>query len=245
MEGPPVRLVAEELSKFVGMRVVSVSGNARTEKASVRGKEVVSVFNRGKNLFIAFPDRSVRVHFLMYGSYRINEEKVGRSPSLSLVFEEGVLNFYGCSVQVLPNSQVKALYDEEIDITSEKWNAGKVLRLSSQMKGEFVCDILLDQGVFAGVGNIIKNEGLFAAKLHPLSIVEKMPEEKMKEVISTTREFSDVFYQVLKRGESLSLYLKIYGKRKCYECGGRVVKRVTGKRRRISFFCPSCQKLHS
>lgn len=65
------------------------------------------------------------------------------------------------------------------------------------------CDVLLDQKVFAGIGNIIKNETLFMAKLHPLSRVENILEEKLKEVISNERAFSARFYDVRKRDDKL------------------------------------------
>jgi endonuclease-8 len=181
----------------------------------------------------------------MYGSYRINEEKEGAKPRLSLVFKSGVVNFYYCSVRIIGNEEVDELYDEELDITSEKWNIDKVLRLASKMKGELICDVLLDQDVFAGVGNIIKNEALFMARIHPLSIVEKIPEEKLKEVTLKAREFSMLFYEVRKRGKRLNPYYKIYRKKLCSPCNEKVVMKRTGKRERISYFCPSCQYLYT
>jgi len=245
LEGPPVRIVAEELAVFKGKIVKLASGNARIKKEAVEGKKIEDVFSRGKNLFINFLDLSFKIHFLMFGSYRINEEKKGAKPRLSLVFQRGMLNFYNCSVKILNNDDVDQLYDEEIDITSENWNFDKVLKLSMEMKDEVICDVLLDQSVFAGVGNIIKNEALFMAKLHPSSVVGKIPEEKLREVSVKTRQFSMLFYRVRKIGRVLNPYLRIYRKRKCYQCKGKVESKRTGKRKRISFFCPSCQVLYA
>ncbi len=244
VEGPLVRIIAEELVVFKGKIVKLASGDARIEKEGVEGKKIENVFSRGKNLFIKFFDVSFKIHFLMFGSYRINEEKKGAKPRLSLVFRRGMLNFYNCSVKILNNADVIKLYDEEIDITSEKWNFDKVLKLSTEMKDELICDLLLDQDVFAGVGNIIKNEALFMAKLHPLSVVGKIPEEKLREAIVKTRQFSLLFYQVRKKGRVLNPHLRIYRKRKCDQCKEKVESKRTGKRRRISFFCPSCQVLY-
>jgi endonuclease-8 len=245
VEGPPVRIVAEELAVFKGKIVKLASGNARIEKEAVEGQKIEDVFSRGKNLFIRFLDLSFRIHFLMFGSYRINEEKKGAKPRLSLVFQRGMLNFYNCSVKILNNDYLGQLYDEEIDITSENWNFDKVLKLSMEMKDELICDVLLDQSVFAGVGNIIKNEALFMANLHPLSVVGKIPEEKLREAIVKTRQFSMLFYRVRKKGRVLNPHLRIYRKRKCDKCKGKVENKRTGKRRRISFFCPSCQVLYA
>lgn len=244
VEGPSVRIVAEELAVFKGKTVQSVSGNAKIEKEVVEGKKIDDIFSRGKNLFIKFLDLSFKIHFLMFGSHRINEEKKEAMPRLSLIFGKGMLNFYNCSVKILSNDGVDRLYDEEIDITSDKWNPDKVLKLTMEMKDEVICDVLLDQNIFAGVGNIIKNEALFNAKLHPLSVVAKIPVEKLKEVISKTREFALLFYKVKKEGLRLNLYFKIYRKRECDPCKERVESKRTGKKRRISFFCPSCQVLY-
>jgi endonuclease-8 len=148
-------------------------------------------------------------------------------------------------VKILNNDYLDQLYDEEIDITSENWNFDKVLKLSMEMKDELICDVLLDQSVFAGVGNIIKNEALFMANLHPLSVVGKIPEEKLREAIVKTRQFSMLFYRVRKKGRVLNPHLRIYRKRKCDKCKGKVENKRTGKRRRISFFCPSCQVLYA
>ena len=46
------------------------------------------------------------------------------------------------------------------------------------------CDVLIDQHIFAGVGNIIKNEALFRAAVRPLSVVSKIPEAGIDRVRS-------------------------------------------------------------
>jgi hypothetical protein len=48
------------------------------------------------------------------------------------------------------------------------------------MPDALVCDALLDQNVFAGVGNIIKNEVLFRIRVHPLSKLGALPAHKLR-----------------------------------------------------------------
>lgn len=63
---------------------------------------------------------------------------------------------------------------EDLDICSPKFS---LLRAESEIrkqKGRMLCDILLDQAVLPGVGNIIKNEALFDSGLHPaVKVCEK------------------------------------------------------------------------
>ena len=213
MEGPSVRAVADKLADFKRKKVISATGNARIEKKNIEGKKIRDIFSIGKNLFIKFSDFSLKIHFLMFGNYRINEAREDAEPRLSLNFEDEMLNFYNLAVKIISNHEVETLYDEEIDITSESWNADKVFRLTSEMKEELICDILLDQNIFAGVGNIIKNEALYRAKTHPLSMVGKIPEEKLKEIISKTREYSLQFYEAKKKGQKINTINKVYKKK--------------------------------
>lgn len=243
MEGPLLRIVTENLVELKGKKVVSASGNAIIKMEVVEGKEIEDVFCRGKNLFIKFLDFSIKLHFLMAGSYTLNEEKKGANPRISLVFEDGMFNFYGGIVKIISNNDVEELYNEEVDITSDDWNPEKVLNLASKKK--VICDVLLDQNIFAGVGNIIKNEALFMAKIHPLSIVGNIPEQKLKELVLKTREFSMLFYEAIKKGKKFGSYFNIYGKEQCSNNKDKVIRQTTGKRKRISFFCPSYQILYT
>jgi len=243
LEGPPLRVIAEELSQLTDEYVTEVSGNSKMQKEQLIGQKVLQVFSWGKNLFLQFPQFSLKVHFLMFGSYRFNEER-NMVPRLSLVFSKDTLNLYNCSVKILSNSDVKNLYDKELDIMSENWNLAKVTGLVSSLSQDFICDVLLNQSVFAGVGNIIKNEALFKSEVHPLSVVERIPKKKLAGIASEARNFSLEFYQAVKKGDNIRSRLTIYGKKICPICGGRVVFRKTGKTKRISYFCPSHQKLY-
>jgi endonuclease-8 len=245
MEGPSVWAVAEKLDGFTGKTVTAVSGNAKIEKDGLVGATIEDIYPRGKNLFIQFPDAALKIHFLMYGSYRINEAREGMEPRLALVFDDEQLNFYNCSVRIVPTDQIDKQFDEELDIVSCNWNAQKVIERAAELKDAYICDVLLNQEVFAGVGNIIKNEALFMAKLHPLSVVGCIPHEKLIDVTFKARAFSQLFHTVRRNEEKLQPFLTLYRKKYCPLCHGTVVLKRTGESARISFFCPSCQVLYT
>lgn len=241
MEGPPLKIIAEELSFVVGSTVISASGNAKIEKTALEGKCIKKVCSIGKNLLFQFQESTLRVHFVMFGSYTVNNPKNNIKPSLSLKTQSAIIEFYRCSVKLIRNEEADTLFDEEVDIISEKWKAKKVLQLTLKQPDELICDALLDQSIFAGVGNIIKNEALFSARVHPLSKIGKIPKEKIIEIINETRNFSKLFYETRKKGRQLKSYLQIYQKQKCPGSGEKVIRMVTGKRKRISHFCPDLQ----
>jgi endonuclease VIII len=102
----------------------------------------------------------------------------------------------------------------------------------------------LDQEIFAGVGNIIKNEVLFRISVHPETQVGALPPRKLTELINEAREYSFDFYR-WKKAFELKKHWLIYTKRTCPRCKIPVLKRHTGKNPRRSFFCENCQTLYA
>lgn len=51
---------------------------------------------------------------------------------------------------------------ESLDVCSPKFSFSRSVAAVRRRGGRMLCDVLLDQAVMPGVGNIIKNEALFA-----------------------------------------------------------------------------------
>jgi endonuclease-8 len=100
MEGPSLVILKEEAQQFKGKKILEVSGNSKTGYQKLQNKEVIDIKSWGKHFIISFDDFYVRIHFLMFGTYRVNERKES-TPRLSLTFENGELNFYTCSVKII------------------------------------------------------------------------------------------------------------------------------------------------
>lgn len=239
MEGPSLVILKEEIISFNGKKIIDVSGNTKIEKERFKNKTVREFKSWGKHFLICFDDFFVRIHFLMFGSYRVNEEKEGRSPRLSLVFKNGELNLYTCSVKIVEEDP-DDIYDWEVDVMSDKWNAKKALASLKKMKDIMVCDALLDQTIFAGVGNIIKNEVLFRIKVHPETLVGDLKPKQLKSLAEEARNYSFDFYE-WKKIYQLRKHWLIYKKKKCPRCEIPVTTKHTGKGKRYSFFCENCQ----
>ncbi len=241
MEGPSLIILKEEIKDFIGKEILEVSGNTKIEKERFKNKLVKDFKSWGKHFLICFDDFFVKIHFLMFGSYRLNETKEDRIPRLSLTFENGFINFYTCSVQII-EEEPDTVYDREVDVMSDSWNEKKALESLQKNKAMMVCDALLDQNIFAGVGNIIKNEVLFRIKVHPESLVEKLKPAQLKKLVKEARNYSFDFYE-WKKIYQLRKHWLIYKKRKCTRCEIPVTTRHTGQGKRYSYFCENCQPL--
>src|ERR1700760_521276 len=98
-EGPSIVILRELAEKFDGRVVRNAEGNAKIDMSRLNGQKIISIRSFGKQFLIGFPKCSVRVHLLMFGSYRI-DERADKPPRLRLTFAKGELNFYSCSVRL-------------------------------------------------------------------------------------------------------------------------------------------------
>ncbi len=241
-EGPSIVILKEELESFKNRKVLKVTGNAKIDLPRITNLKIIDFKSWGKHFLICFDGFYLRIHMLMFGTYRVNERKE-MAPRMSLVFNKGEVNFYTCSIKLM-EGDVNEVYDWEKDIMSPEWNASKAEAALKKLKKRImVCDVLLDQEIFAGVGNIIKNEVLFRTNIHPESYVGSLPKKKLKELVKDARDYSLLFYK-WKKIFQLKKHWQIYRKNICPVCKTSFKRTYVGKTNRLSFFCNSCQVLY-
>ncbi|HTB33145.1 MAG TPA: DNA-formamidopyrimidine glycosylase family protein [Bacteroidia bacterium] len=240
-EGPSIVLLKEEAAKFAGKKVISVSGNSKIEQNRLLNKKISSFKSWGKHFLICFKSFTVRVHFLMWGTYRIDEKKE-QPVRLSITFNNGEINLYSCSIKIL-EGDVNTYYDWSSDVMNDVWDAKKARAKLKSIPDKLVCDALLEQDVFSGVGNIIKNEVLYRVRVHPESLVGKIPALKIKKMIEEARNYSFEFLE-WKRNFELKSHWLVNTKKICVRCNLPIIKKYTGIKNRRSFFCESCQTLY-
>lgn len=240
-EGPSILILKENITPFIGKKIIKASGYAKIDYDCLFNKKIINIKTWGKHLFICLKDVCIEIHLRMFGSYTINERKPKINAKLHLQFTNDELNFYVIDVKLIPN--LKA-FDWEADIMSEEWNAGKAMKKLKEIPETFICDALLDQQIFSGVGNIIKNEVLWRVKLHPLTPVKKITAVKLKKLMEEVVNYSFEFLQYRKEG-TLSKHWNAYEQKICSRCNNDLIKKNVGKRKRGSYFCENCQKLSS
>jgi len=237
-EGPSIVILKEQTSAFAGKKILRVEGNTSIAKDRLVNQRIVALRSWGKHFLIEMPKFSLRVHFLLFGTWRIDERKPA-PPRLGLGFAKGELNFYSCSVQFieLPLDEV---YDWRADVLSDDWDPALARKRLRAQPETLACDALLDQNVFAGVGNIIKNEVLFRIRVHPLSTIGALPAAKLRDLVREARQYSFDFLE-WKKAFVLKKHWLAHTKRICPRCDIPFTKAHLGKTNRRSFYCESCQ----
>jgi formamidopyrimidine-DNA glycosylase len=128
-------------------------------------------------------------------------------------------------------------------------------RSSSPKKGK-IKQILMNQKIIAGIGNIYSDEILWKAKVHPLQDISKLTDKELQKIYQAIKE---VLTKAIKLGgTNISDYRRITGEcgyfqkerkvyqrenEKCFRCGS-IIKRIKLSNR-SAYFCPICQNNNS
>ncbi|XP_044081002.1 endonuclease 8-like 2 [Neovison vison] len=192
-------------------------------------------------------ERWLQVGFGMFGSIWVNEfsraKKANKRgdwrdpiPRLVLYFGGGgFLAFYNCQMSWSSSPVVRPASD----ILSEKFDRRQALEALSQEQP--VCYTLLDQRYFSGLGNIIKNEALYRAGIHPLSLGSLLSHQHLEALVDHVVEFSADWLQG--KFEGRQQHPQIYQKEQC-PGGHRVMREAFGPPggfQRLTWWCPQCQ----
>jgi endonuclease-8 len=131
-------------------------------------------------------------------------------------------------------------YDWKADVLSDDWDAKNARKKLKAIPKTIVCDALLDQQIFSGVGNIIKNEVLYRIKVHPENRIGDLPSLKLSALINEARNYSFDFLE-WKKEFTLKKHWLAHTKRTCLRCNLPIIKKYCGKTKRRTFFCSGCQ----
>ena len=240
-EGPSILILKEIITPLCKKKkIIKASGNAKIDMSQLTGKKVVDIRCWGKQLLIYTEEVIIRVHLLMFGSYSVDDNyRPARSLRLALEFSEHTIYFYTCSVRLLSKDADK-IYDWEADVLSNEWNPAKARKKLKLIPEAKVCDALLDQQIFSGVGNIIKNEVLYRIKLHPENFIKNVPSQKLSVLIKEARNYSFDFLK-WKKEFTLKKHWLAHTKKTCLRCNLPIIKKYCGQTKRRTFFCIGCQ----
>ncbi|NXX09994.1 NEIL2 Endonuclease, partial [Larus smithsonianus] len=158
------------------------------------------------------------------------------SPRLVLHFESGgFLAFYNCRMHWCSSPRA----DPASDILSVEFHRGRALE--ALRSPDPICYTLLDQRYFSGLGNIIKNEILYLAKIHPLTQGSLLALSDLEHLLDCAVQFSSDWLRSKLCGKGL--HPRIYQKEQC-PLGHAVTKGTLGPPggfKRLTWWCPHCQ----
>ncbi len=239
-EGPSILHLKNQLAPFIGKTVKQAGGYGPMETKWINGKKLLGIQTWGKHLLLNFSTGAVKVHLGLFGEVLVNERKnVNRS--FYLEFAKGEINGYVVRAEKLAK-RPEETYDWRVDILNDDFDPAYVKQLLKVKAGNTIDDLLMDQQIFSGVGNKIRNEALYRAGIHPQSITGKIPAAKISKLIKEVVKYARLFYDELEtkgKNTSFAVYQQEYA-----ADGSEVTMKILPKSKRKIFFSEHRQKLY-
>ncbi len=105
-----------------------------------------------------------------------------------------------------------------------------------------LADVLLDQTYFPGLGNKIKTEAPWLARLHPLTPVGSLSPTHQNDLARHILDLSELWLRVVEaQGDHAYPTPHVFRAKTCPRCHAPVRHEVLGDPPRKSHWCPSCQ----
>lgn len=213
----------------------------------LNGRILEEVRSHGKHLVLVFGDLALHSHLGMNGSWHVYPRGARwRKPThqgwvvLRGAREEAV-QFGGPTLRVLATRQLRR--DPKLralgpDILAAGFDAAAAAAALTSAEGSRALgDLLLDQRVVAGIGNIFKSEGCWRAELDPWRRARDLQPAEAEAAIEAARELMQACVDGARRPRN------VYKRRgePCPRCGTRILAHGQGDANRTTYWCPTCQ----
>ncbi|MGK0304218.1 MAG: endonuclease-8 [Planctomycetota bacterium] len=269
-EGPEVRREADRIARVLtaqpAAEVWFAFEHLQAWSHCLRGEVVQGVESRGKAMLVRFANGvNIYSHNQLYGRWFVKPRGelpvTNRQLRLAVHTEKHSALLYSAS-------EIEVLSDEELDGHSFLKRLGPDV-LSAQVRADdieaLLADtrfrrrslgaLLLDQGFVSGLGNYLRSEILFVARLDPAQRPVDLGERARSELAAAISEITHRAYRLggvtndpddarRLRGEGVPRreyrhYVFARSGKRCRLCGEAIVKAVSAGRR--IYTCPCCQ----
>ena len=269
-EGPEIRRAADRISKvLIGKEIIESKFDyvrIKDKEEIVKNKNIKEITTRGKAMLIRFMnDWSMYSHNQLYGRWTVNlnTTKIKSSRALRVVFttnKHTVRLWSATDIDLIPTAEENEhsfLKKIGPDVLSESCSLDLIEErlTSTSFHKKKASTLMLDQTVFAGLGNYLRSEILFDAKIHPDDRPFDLDKTRITQWAKSIKNISQLAYKTggftvsksladrnKENGEPRRSYRHAVFMRhqyECLNCKDRIERKWYGKRK--VDYCPSCQ----
>jgi len=281
-ELPEVQTVVSQVGeKLVGKTISTVWSDWKKRvlpsflffTKTVKGASVLGTRRFGKHIVIDLDNAySIVIHLKMTGHLLIKNEQNRMSDAFvkdpvngyihhRITFSDGTtmefsdMRKFGW-MRVLETSEVQHLASIAslgVDALSPKFTESVLENRAKKKEQKTIGEILLDQALIAGIGNIYRSEALFLSGILPTRALKTLSENERKKIVMDVKKvlrkavnlrgMSDGdFRDTDGREGKFQKTRYVYGRtgEPCKKCGTIILRKKIGQR--SVFFCPRCQQ---
>jgi endonuclease VIII len=269
-------LAGQPVERF---RTVLVHLSRVDQDEPIAGRTIERVESAAKHLLITFSGGVIlRTHMRMNGSwhiYRAGERWQLPASAMRIAIETAewvavAFNVHEAEfIRASDLARNRRLATLGPDLLAESFDESAALARMQNHANEPIADVLLNQRVLGGIGNIYKSEVLFLAGINPDTRVGTLEDDTLRHVMqiarkllqenttdragarivtyrgrrhttgSLSRHSSPEMIRERRREEGLWVYSR--GGLPCRKCGTPIAFRKTGDDARVTYWCPKCQ----
>jgi endonuclease-8 len=260
-EGDTIHRIAASLApRLAGKQLERVTTQG-LERA-ITGRTVTSVDAHGKHLVITLDDGTqVRAHLGMYGRQRSYDRATGdamlakMSPgrvSLALVTADGVYLWIGArTIEIAARrapARGQAVASLGPDVLGDDFDSRQAAARAADHATRAIGEVLLDQRVASGIGNIYKSEVLFVHGVDPRTATGALTLDELAAIYTSARELmmqnvAGTFPRTTRADGGYFVYSRT--NKPCHRCGTAIACYALGDPARWTWSCSTCQVIRT
>jgi endonuclease-8 len=231
----------------------------------IAGRTVERVEPEGKHLLMTLSGGLIlRTHMRMNGSWHLYRPgETWQLPARAVRIIIATSDWVAVAFNV---------YDAEFVPAEQRQRHRPLATLGPDLLGDFDADralsrlrtaadaplheVLLNQRIMSGIGNVYKSEILFLARIHPDTTVGALSDEQLRAIMDLAQKLLTANVGetsgagiVTYRGQRTTGRMKpedrlwVYGRvgRPCRKCRAPIASRKDGDAARVTYWCPACQ----
>ncbi|MDQ4124062.1 MAG: hypothetical protein M3134_00485 [Actinomycetota bacterium] len=221
--------------------------------ADLSGRKLLEVVSRGKHfLFRIEGGTTFHCHFKMDGEwhlYRPGSRPRGPAHAIRTILETDewtAVGFHLAMTELVPTGEEESVVGHLGPDPLTSWDATEALRRLRQHADRPIAEVLLDQTVIAGPGNVYKCEICFLRGVDPWTRVEDVPDhaalvDLTARLMQANRKTGT---QITTGDERPGRQRWVYGRgnKPCRRCNTPIKRKAQDPGgERVTYWCPSCQ----
>ena len=271
-EGPEIRKAADKIERAIKAKVTDeiffAFEHLKPYEQTLIGRKVRQVETRGKALLIHFDNNlSIYSHNQLYGVWMVRKAHSYPDTKRQLRLaihntQKSALLYSASDIEVLTPEQIPThpfLSKLGPDVLSPKLRPNHVLELltAKQHQRRQLTTLYLDQHFLAGIGNYLRSEILYVARIHPRLRPIDCSDDQLETLAeaSITIPYQSYRYNGITNDLDLANQLKAQGQKRsqyrhwvfsragrpCRICETPIIKDFASNRR--FYYCPVCQPI--
>jgi endonuclease VIII len=269
-EGPEIRQAADQIEKALCDRAITemffAFEHLKSYENTFINEQVTAVRTRGKGMVICFTNKLyIYSHNQLYGRWYVRNlhsyPQTKRQLRLAIHnAKKSALLYSASDIEVLDEIGLAThpfLSNIEVDVLDQTVTVDQLVERFSSKKfyRRGLPSLLLDQHFLGGLGNYLRSEILFVAKVYPLLRPIDCSSEQIHALAKSVLSVCQQSYQTkgITNDLELAMRLKEQGykrnsyrhsvfnreQRPCFICGTSIIKEILAGRR--LYYCPHCQ----